>query len=69
MLYSRDSALTCLDKSNQLFHIVKIVIVADNAVPMIDNPILLIPFQTIQKMLFAVFSDKQIKSVWLDFMQ
>lgn len=45
--FKRNLALSCFNKMNQLFDIIKIIIITNNTFTMIYNPVLFISFQTL----------------------
>ncbi len=51
----------------QCFHIVKIIIITNDAVAMINDPILLIPLKALQEVILTISFHKLRKGVWLYF--
>ena len=64
---SRSSS--CLYKMDQFLHIVKLIVITVDAFPVIDNPILFIPLQTVQQRILAISSGKQRERIGLDLRQ
>ena len=53
----------------QCFHIIKIIIVAVYALPVINHSIFLIPFKAVQKFILTISSGELCKSIGLDLTQ
>ena len=65
-LYTYHSAHACPDKTDQRFEIIKIIVIADDALAVIDNACLLIALQTVQQFLLTVPPCKLRKRTRLD---
>lgn len=50
---------------DQFLHIVKLIVITVDAFPVIDNPILFIPLQTVQQRILAITSGKQRERIGL----
>ena len=53
------------DKLNKLLHIVKVVIIADDSITMIDNSVFLVSFKSVQKGLHTIPLCEQRKTIGL----
>ncbi len=61
-LPNRKSSLSCLDKVNQFFYIVEVIIIAINSFAVINNPCFFISRQAVQKLRFTAAFGKYSKS-------
>lgn len=58
---------SCLYEFNQIFQIIKIIIVSVYTFPVINNPLLFIPLKAVQKIFLSIPSGKFRKSIRFDF--
>lgn len=63
----RSLALACAYELNQSFNVLEMVVIADNALPMIGNTVLLVAFKAVQQGFDAISFCKHSKPIGLYF--
>ena len=66
---NRNLSFSCLNKFNQLFHIIKIIIITNDSFTMISDSSFFIFLKAVKKFLYTISFYKQCKTIWLDFVQ
>ena len=60
-------SFSCLNETNECFNIIKVIVISNNSLTMIDNTILFIFFKTVQKGFNPIPFGKHRESIGLDF--
>ena len=66
-LSNRNLSFSCLNETNECFNIIKVIVISNNSLTMIDNTILFIFFKTVQKGFNSIPFGKHRESIGFDF--